>query len=91
MYLSVDSFVNWSFTFFWEAGDVLSKLLEIPALQVDWQLEEGDSLRAADWPRAGHHPAGRLNLLQELRKHCRGGKTQKINTSRWFWVNITLE
>lgn len=53
---------------------MLSELLDAPALQIHRQLEEGDSLWAADRPRAGHHPTGRLELLQELRKHCRGGE-----------------
>ena len=56
---------------------MLSQLLDAPALQIHRQLEEGDSLRAADRPRAGHHPTGRLELLQELRKHCRGGERER--------------
>lgn len=56
-------------TFFGEAGNVLSKLLEVPAFQIHRELEQGDSLWAADRPRAGHHPTGRLHLLQELKEH----------------------
>ncbi len=48
------------------------QLLEAPAFQIHGQLEDGDPLWAADGPRAGHHPTGHLELLQELRKHCRG-------------------
>jgi len=58
---------------------VLSELLEAPALQIDRELEEGDSLRAADRPTAGYHPAGCLDLLQELRKHCR--RETKVSSS----------
>lgn len=53
---------------------MLSQLLDAPAFQIHRQLEESDSVWAADRPRAGHHPTGRLDLLQELRKHCRGGR-----------------
>lgn len=56
-------------TFSGEAGDVLSQVLEAPALQINRELEEGDSVGAADGPTARHQATGRLQLLQECREH----------------------
>lgn len=50
---------------------MLPQILEAPALQINGELEEGDSICAADGSTARQQPAGRLQLLQESGKHCR--------------------
>ena len=48
---------------------MLSQILDAPALQVDRQLEHGDSVWAAGGPETGYHHGAGLDLLQKLLEH----------------------
>lgn len=56
---------------------MLSQLQDAPALQIHRQLEDRDSVWAAERPRAGHHATARLHLLEELSEHCKERKRRQ--------------